>query len=364
MKRQRPKFLGWGCCLALVAGIWQGGGAAAAPSRWSVLDSPALSSTPAARPFLLSGARAGNRLVVAGERGILFLSDDNGQTWRQAAVPVGVSITAVRFATPRRGWAVGHFGVVLQTEDGGETWRKQLDGVAAAQLLLEDALRRTGGDRSDDAVRWAERMVKDGPDKPFLDLLILGERGALVVGSYGLAFRTDDAGVRWEPSVAAIADNRHLHLNAVSTMQGNGTVFVVGEQGTVLRSGDAGASFETLNSPYEGSFFSVLATSPKDVLIFGLRGNAFQSSDGGVTWAPLDLKSGATLTSAIALRDGGVLVADQGGQLFRREAGSPRFAPVESPVRLPLAGLVEAANGTVLGVGPAGVLPVYSPLSR
>lgn len=363
MKRQRAKLLGWVGCFALLAGIWPGD-AAAAPNRWSVLESPAVSSTPAARPFLLTAARAGNRLVVAGERGILFLSDDNGQSWRQAVVPVGVSITAVRFATPRRGWAVGHYGIVLQTEDGGETWRKQLDGIAAAQLLLEDALRRAGNDRSDEAVRWAERMVQDGPDKPFLDLLILGERSVLVVGSYGLAFRTDDAGARWVPAVAAIEENRHLHLNAVSSLQGDGTVFVVGEQGTLFRSGNAGASFQTLTSPYDGSFFSVLATSPKDVLIFGLRGNAFQSSDGGGTWAPLDLKSGTTLTSAIALRDGGVLVADQSGQLFRRDAGSSRFAPLESAVRLPLAGLVEAANGTVLGVGPAGVLPVFSPLSR
>ncbi len=54
-----------------------------------------------------------------GERGIVLLSDDAGVSWRQAKVPVSVSLTAVQFVDAEQGWAVGHLGVVLHTQDGG-----------------------------------------------------------------------------------------------------------------------------------------------------------------------------------------------------------------------------------------------------
>jgi len=62
---------------------------------------------------------------------VVILSDDDGATWHQAKVPVSVTLTAVSFGTPAKGWAVGHSGIVLHTEDGGETWVKQLDGIQA-----------------------------------------------------------------------------------------------------------------------------------------------------------------------------------------------------------------------------------------
>lgn len=362
MKRRLPGVVIWGGVLALVGGLWHADGAAA-ERRWSVLETPATVSSPAAMPFLLTAARAGDRLVVAGERGIIFLSDDNGTTWRQAAVPVNVTVTAVRFGSARKGWAVGHFGVILRTEDGGETWTKQLDGVGAAGLILKDTLAKAGGDRSAEAVRAAERLVQDGPDKPFLDLLVFDERHALVLGSYGLAVRTEDGGTTWVPSVAAIDNQGHLHLNAVAAVPNGQDVYIVGEQGSLFRSRNGGASFEALTSPYEGSFFAALA-APEDVVIVGLRGNAYQSSDHGASWNRIELAGAATLTSVLQLKDGAALLADQGGQIFRRNAGNPRFEPVVTPVRVPIAGLVEAANGTVLAVGPAGVTPILPPRAQ
>jgi len=71
------------------------------------------------KAVLLASTCAGKRLVAVGECGMVTLSDDDGATWRQGKVPVSVTLTAVDFATPEKGWAVGHSGVVLHTEDGG-----------------------------------------------------------------------------------------------------------------------------------------------------------------------------------------------------------------------------------------------------
>ncbi|WP_430515935.1 WD40/YVTN/BNR-like repeat-containing protein, partial [Pseudomonas fluorescens] len=68
-----------------------------ATPRVALLDQAALQSAKAAHSVLLAVTRAGERLVAVGERGIVLLSDDSGVSWRQAKVPVSVSLTAVQF---------------------------------------------------------------------------------------------------------------------------------------------------------------------------------------------------------------------------------------------------------------------------
>jgi len=73
----------------------------AAPAVPEALEKPALQTPRAQKAAMLAIARAGNRLVAAGERGIVLLSDDGGATWRQASVPVQVTLTTMRFVDPQ-----------------------------------------------------------------------------------------------------------------------------------------------------------------------------------------------------------------------------------------------------------------------
>ena len=79
-----------------------------------------------------------------------------------------------------------------------------------------------------------------------------------------------------------------------------------------------------------------------------------------MSWTKVELAGAATMTSAIRLRDGTALLADQAGQLYRRTGSGSQFQRVETPVHMPVSALVEAANGAVLAVGPAGVQPILS----
>ena len=117
-----------------------------------VLTQAALQSTKALLAATLAVTRAGRRLVAVGERGTVLWSDNAGQSWQQAQVPVQVTLTAVRFVNERTGWAVGHLGVILKTEDAGQTWALQLDGVQAAQAVATAA--RTSSD---------ERVLRAAP---------------------------------------------------------------------------------------------------------------------------------------------------------------------------------------------------------
>src|SRR5688500_9530167 len=92
----------------------------APPVPPAALSEPALQSAKALGAAMLAVGAAGRRLVAVGERGTVLLSDDAAKRWRQAKVPVQVTLTAVRFVNDRTGWAVGHLGVILKSDDGGE----------------------------------------------------------------------------------------------------------------------------------------------------------------------------------------------------------------------------------------------------
>ena len=142
------------------------------------LSRPATSSELASRSMLSAVARAGDRLVAVGERGHIILSDDQGSHWRQAPVPVSVTLTSVCFADDQRGWAVGHRGVVLHTADAGETWALQLDGQRFAEAAYQRAQ-----EQGSELEYSTQMLVEDGSDKPFLDVQCLGRQSVVAVGA-------------------------------------------------------------------------------------------------------------------------------------------------------------------------------------
>lgn len=305
------------------------------------------------KAYLLSIAKAGNRLVAVGEAGRIILSDDNGASWQQAeAVPVSVLLTDVAFANERIGWAVGHLGVVLRTEDGGQTWQKQLDGVQVAELMLAQAKSMTGvnDDVQAAAVDQATRLVEDGPDKPFLALQVSSPDQALVIGAYGLALQTNDGGKHWS-AATQIADNPEgLHYYAAA--QVGDVQLLVGEQGLLLR-GTAGGAYERIAQPYPGTLFGCIGQSGQPLLAFGLRGNVVKSLDSGATWKQVDSPLKASIQAATLLSDGTIVLAAENGQVvaWRAEGGFSALAQAGQPV----AALIQTQPQTLILVGPHGV---------
>ena len=168
---------------------------------------PAVASERAAHSLLLGVAEAGPRLVAVGHWGHVVLSDDGGESWRQAkSVPTRATLTAVRFVDAREGWAVGHDAIILHSSDGGESWELQ---------------------------QFAPEL-----ETPLFSLWFEDARHGLAVGAYGLAFRTRDGGGSWQR--IALVEEEDLHLNQIFAAPDK-TLFVAAENGTVYRSRDRGA---------------------------------------------------------------------------------------------------------------------------
>jgi len=341
---------------ALIAGGWLAAalyGSGAVAQTDALVQQPAITSTMATQSAMLSVARAGQRLVAVGERGFIIVSDDNGDSWRQVASPVSMTLVKVRFIDAQLGWAVGHAGVVLHTRDGGLTWEKQLDGVQAGAIELAQASLETG-EQAQERQDQARQLVEEGPDKPLLDLLFLDPLNGWVVGAYGLAFVTHDGGHSWQSIRSSLDNPSGLHLYSIERV--GEELFIAGEQGVLLRSSDEGRSFDALTSPYEGTIFGLQAGAGHSILMFGLRGKAFESSDRGDTWQRLDTLEPVTLTSGLRLEDGSVLLADESGRVLRFAEGANQAAVLRTPQSRYFTGMAQAANGELIISSARGML--------
>lgn len=328
-------------CLALASVAWANGYATAALDS---LSRPGTASVRVGRALITSVVSAERRLVACGERGIVLLSDDDGQHWRQAsAVPISVTLSRMFFTDAKTGWAVGHSGVVLGTNDGGDHWRLLLDGKRAA--ALESAAAQAEGNPTRQAN--AERLVQDGADKPFFGLHFTDTKHGLVVGAYGIAFVTEDGGQTWQSAMDRIPNPKNHHLYALHR---EGTdLYIAGEQGNLYRSGDGGKSYTSVDTGAKGTLFGLV--SGKGVLLaYGLRGALYRSDGDGKRWDKVELPP-ITITAGQRLKDGSYLLADEAGHLLHSTDGGKSFRPLPQARSAPVVSLTQAEDGQLILAG-------------
>jgi photosystem II stability/assembly factor-like uncharacterized protein len=308
------------------------------------LDLPARMMSDLEKRPVQAVARAGERLVAVGARGLIMTSGDEGASWQQSPCPVQDDLVAVQFPTATDGWAVGHDGVILHSSDAGRSWEKQLDGRTAKDAFTRhyQAAADAGDASSQAALELVERNYAAGPTLPLLDVWFEDKDRGYAVGSFGTLLATRDGGRNWAPWLERIDNQESLNLNSIRGI--NGDLYIAAESGTLYRMKRAGERFERIQTGYEGSFFGVTGFADV-VLAYGLVGTVYRSADRGATWAPLDTPSQALITAGVALSaerrfllanaSGELLLGDDQGQAMtlRNTARPSRYTGI-----LPLSG--------------------------
>lgn len=332
--------------VVLAGAVW----AATAPEQAvrDVLDTPALKSALADRSLVNGLALAGDRVVAVGQRGQVLLSDDHGKSWQQADVPVSSDLLAVSFPNAQDGWAVGHDGVVLASSDAGRTWTRQLDGRTMGSVLVKYYIAR--GD-----AKWlgeAQRFAAQGAENPFLDVCFDDAKNGYVVGAFGLVLRTVDGGKTWEPLLHATDNPKALHLYAVRRVGGD--LYIVGEQGLLLKLDRSSGRFVASSIPYQGTLFGVLGNE-RVVLAYGLRGNVVRSTDGGRSWQAASAGVTVGLTAGTIDERGRIVLVSQAGHVLASSDDGVTFAPLKTERTQPAAAVTRAGAGTLVLGGPRGL---------
>ncbi len=323
------------------------------------LEQPALIRENADQSLLLSVAQSQSRLVSVGEQGVILLSDDNGEQWRQAPAPVSTLLTAVKFSSPNNAWAVGHDGAVLSSSDNGETWQVNLTGREINQLrksALEKEVERLSAENADPevienltyALDDAVFAIEDGPTSPLLDVLFTDANTGFITGAYGILLSTQDGGSSWNYLGHRLPNPDGLHINRVYQLK-SGRLLLLGEAGLIITSDDQGNSWQQLEAPYYGSYFSAVETDA--LYIFGLVGHSFRYDELNNRWEPVSLSTEATINDAIAVNDK-LILAGQGGALLRQNSSG--FSPIGERQLRSFSSLVFTGNTLVL-TGETGI---------
>ena len=283
---------------------------------------------------------AGSALVAVGEAGVILRSTD-GKTWQQSPSPTDVMLTRVLFTDANHGWVLGYDASIMQTVDGGKTWTLQ---------------------------------HHDPKGRALYDLLFLNAQKGIAVGAYGQMLETLDGGKTWLAQDSALT-HLGVHLNVLLKLS-DGSLFVAGERGLMARSKDAGVSWQTLNSPYAGSFFGAQLQGEKGLLLYGMRGNLFSTTDlnkaatldiakwdpdkrqtvtdagqiAALGWRRIENESHESLFGALPLKDGELLLVGVNGTVLKLNAAGTTLTPIKTPAAETLVKLV-AFKGRMIAVG-------------
>jgi photosystem II stability/assembly factor-like uncharacterized protein len=340
---------------------------------------PAPAMPLAPKSLLLDIAEAGARLVVAGERGHILFSDDDGQSWRQAFVPTTQMLTSVYFVDSQRGWAVGHDGLILVSDDGGENWRIQRDGLAAqsqTNLELREAAHlqlkpleqlfetadlenraQIEGDLEEARMDLEDaELTLEEPvfTYPFMDVWFQNAAQGWAIGAFGTFVTTENGGQHWVNHEKVLENPDEFHLNAI-TGDGKGRVFVAGEGGVMFRSLDGGLSWEALEPFYEGSWFGTVYNAQNGTLfVFGLRGNLYRSVDFGTSWTPVLTDTTSTLAGGSASNGNEILLVGGAGTVLHSTDGGQSFRHTMVEDRLGLSSGL-GRDGKLILVGRGGI---------
>ena len=286
-------------------------------------DGAARARAGATRGVVLDLAWAGRRLVAVGERGHVLLSDDQGQAWRQArAVPTRTTLTSLHASDEQTLWAAGHGGVILRSGDAGDTWSLVTGKADGPDVLL------------------AIRVEPDG-------------RG-LAVGGFGTALATADGGKTWQQRPLLEGEMGEKHLNRIF-VSGAGTWLIAAEGGVVLRSGDRGATWSAVKTPYAGSLWTGLALKGGHLLVGGMRGNVVRSTDDGRSWTHRAIAEAGSLVGGAALPDGGAAMVGVDGTLVWGDAAGESFRLQRLEDRTTLTAAVALRQDALVAASVAGL---------
>eukprot|EP00854_Cymbomonas_tetramitiformis_P005521 gene5521-6695_t len=213
----------------------------------------------------------------------------------------GVAWTKVYTGTPTRfhcfvndthGWLVGLYGAIVYTTNGGDTWIKQAI-VDSTQNPFYD-----GVDWKTIAIPPPERNAWGRPLDP------LGH--AYVVGTEGHILRTENWGSTW----VKLESRTSVDLYSVTFMSTD-IGAVAGDRGTILYTSDRGSSWDFRNAESEtssnfattknirGIFFPYDSNfvNPDRGWVVGEEGLIMRTEDAGVSWTHLEGCTNSTLLS-------------------------------------------------------------------
>lgn len=277
---------------------------------------------------------------IVGDSSTAFFSSNNGVSFSSSTVPTpGVKLNSVYTDSSTtaglNGWAVGNGGKIFRINN--RTGYTEEPSFTTANLKGVTVIRTTphgwavgdngtilfnfdGGWATDASPTTANlnaitNRAQSFSNPPIYDLYAVGDGGTILR-------RINVLGDTWEVMASPTTQN----LNGVSTPRfalsaATTTVFAVGNNGTILKSTNAGAAenatFTELTSGTTANLYGVWVVDTSTIIAVGANGTILRTNNGGTTWTPVTSGVSSTLRSVWFYDAQTGLVSGDNGVLLR-----------------------------------------------
>ncbi|MFL5896299.1 MAG: YCF48-related protein [Thermoleophilaceae bacterium] len=269
---------------------------------------------------------------VTTNTGFVYKTTDGGSTWTPVVADWVTSLTGMSFPDAQRGFVVGQAGAILRTDNGGDYWQvvyfdeatdlRSIDCADDSTCIATAAdgsqvLRTTDGGDSWTSVTPSTERIADAAFAAATRAAAVGEGGITVisndagehfrrvggrlVGEYtglraldplfayafgkgGALAKTLDGGATWHGVDVATPDDV-VDAWFPTTQVG----FALDAVGQLLRTDNAGVSWQILNTGTQTAPSGVLALNPRRVVLIGPAGLRV-STNGGGDFRPIRVK--------------------------------------------------------------------------
>lgn len=271
--------------------------------------------------------------------GTVLKTTDGGAHWRSIVLPISWPFNSLFFTDKQTGYMAGDLGNILKTEDAGETWQVQsqfpygmtISNLAAVNFINKDIGFIVGGKdilkTIDGGKHWelAAQSNFDLRSVSFVD----ADHGISVGGDWLHEFSgiitSTNGGTTWNERSAILTDRNISKIKFVNANIG----YVVGGNswtygGFILKTIDGGDTWSSINTGIDiYSIINLSLPDEKTIYVVGQQGQILKSNDAGATWVKQNSNTTEALNEACFVNaNTGYVVGDNQTILKTSNGGS------------------------------------------
>lgn len=320
--------------------------------RWTHVDTTSTADIAAA-----ATDSTGKVLIAVGQQGAILRSTDDGRSFRAAANDTtDTDLRAVVWHPQSSAWlAAGTGGRILRSQDYGKSWAAMPSSVALDlhTLFVDSRNLRVlvGGDRGTVGVSTdggsTFRFTSVAMPEPATPVTRFFRHGELLLGAstQGRLLESRDDAKTWRIEQTA---TQAAFIDSISDPK-SGAIVLTGHDGTLLRSADAGGTWDAMQITTEGRahfLSSVHADAKRGLLVaIGHNGSIARSDNGGAGWISWSIGA-LELRGAIVDAERDLLAAyGPGGLLVTSADGGGNWRTVRPALAVSLRDIAQAPRG-------------------
>jgi photosystem II stability/assembly factor-like uncharacterized protein len=284
--------------------------------------------------------------------GKMLKTIDGGVNWSTITLPLDKQINSIIFTDDRTGYIIGNLGEILKTVDSGNTWLIQNkypssitnDDLYSVDFINNDTGFVVGGKdilkTIDGGNNWTV-IAKSNFDL-FSVSFVDSDHGIAVGGDWlyevsGI-LKTTNGGNNWNEASSTITTK---YLNKIKFVNSEIGYAIGGDLGTysgyIIKTTDSGQSWSNLNigiNTYSLNDFSI--PDENKIYIVAQEGQILKSKDAGATWTEQKSFTSESLTSVYFVNANLGYVVGHSGTILRTTDGGNIWTKQVSPTTMDL----------------------------